>query len=164
MQFSRCAAAAEAAASQTTVPAHAVPQCCCVRWHLTNRNEMNVSGSCSYVLLFLFYWALATGITARKQKRYKSGRSSKMNDRTSGSRFNRHPLQLYNTSTILNTGKYNLNLTQYMQVQPQTRTGIAAEISAPVTTVQLQIFHLKPMTHSPETNAINRLHSFSASF
>ena len=35
-----------------------------------------------------------TGWQINHKKRYKSGRSSKMNDRTSGSRFSRHPLQL----------------------------------------------------------------------
>ena len=37
-----------------TVPARVVPQHGCVGRHLVNRNEVRVSGSDSYALLFLF--------------------------------------------------------------------------------------------------------------
>ena len=39
--------------------ARAAPQPCCVERHLVNRNEMRVSGSDSYALLFLFllFWS-----------------------------------------------------------------------------------------------------------
>jgi len=48
------AAAIAAAAWHTTVPARAALQRGCVGLHLANRNEMCLSGSDSYALLFLF--------------------------------------------------------------------------------------------------------------
>jgi len=52
--------AAAAAAGHTTVPARAAPQCGCVGRHLANTNELRVSGSDSYALLFLFESVLAS--------------------------------------------------------------------------------------------------------
>jgi len=47
------AATAAALASHITVHARAAPQRGCVGRHLANRNEMSVSASDSYTLLFL---------------------------------------------------------------------------------------------------------------
>jgi len=48
-------ATAAAAAGHTTVPAPAALQRGCVGRRLANRNEMRVSGSDGYALLFLLY-------------------------------------------------------------------------------------------------------------
>jgi len=78
------APAAAAAGIQQCTAARAVPQRCCVGRHLANRNELRVSGSDSYALLYLCAFFINTFSTLSHIYAHKLTRNQPANG------FNNH--------------------------------------------------------------------------